>query len=94
MQAARAILADLDLGDTPADYLPRSVYNLRAYGHVFSAYGYRPRSAEDRPAQGAQSPESALLLEQLDREGVVAGVVGVNAGAAVRAAAGRIGERA
>lgn len=93
--AARAILADLGLGEDPGAYLPRSGFTLQAYATTFAGHGYRANGSEDREVEGVEPalPETAVVTELVDRQGTLTGLAGLNAGAALRGLLERIGTK-
>ncbi len=89
--AARAILSDLGLASDPGEYKPRSDFTLQAYGRVFGAYGHLVADTEESEIE-FDGGEGAQLFEFISPEGTVTGIAGLDAGAAVRARAVRLGE--
>lgn len=88
--AARVIASDFGFGEDPGSYLPTSGFTLQAYGHTFAGMGYRVAMATERSVT-PQAAAAAMLTEMRDGRGVLTGVAGFDAGAALRERIGDLG---
>lgn len=91
---ARVLLHDLLGATDPGAYLPRSGFILRAYGEVIAARGVLAPGGEElaRPL-GTGNGRTGVVVEFRDVHGVITGVAGFNAGAALIDAAAAMGTR-
>lgn len=89
--AARAILFDLEIGEDPGAYVPKSGFTLQAYGKNFAGYGYQVAQGAERDASPCGGVE---LTKFVDEAGVFTGAAGLNAASALRELLDEIGTRA
>lgn len=91
---ARVLLHDLLDATDPGAYVPRSGFILRAYGEVIAARGVLEPGGEEyaKPLQPG-GKDDGVLTEFRDTDGVITGVAGFNAGAALMKFAAEIGTR-
>lgn len=89
---ARVLLHDLFGAADPGAYVPRSGFILRVHGEVIAARGVlEPGGDEHARRLQRGSRGTGVLTEFRDRHGVITGVAGFNAGAALMDAAAEIG---